>query len=131
MRKKWSAYNTRDISVTREMMTCMSINSRFSISMPKVTLLSVWSCVPVSPLINREEQKFRPISSRWFFIVRDLLRLVARDERPVLSRRVFTPSWTARFLRANRNRKKRTDALPLGFTSCNLGLSDAMTASTG
>lgn len=29
-------YNARDISVTREMAACMSINSRLSISMPKV-----------------------------------------------------------------------------------------------
>lgn len=39
--RNWNAremihYNARDISVTREMALCMSINSRFSISMPKV-----------------------------------------------------------------------------------------------
>lgn len=39
--RNWNAremirYNTQDISVTREMAPCMSINSRLSISMPKV-----------------------------------------------------------------------------------------------
>lgn len=104
-----------------------NINSSFLISMANMTFLSVQLSISISLLINRKEQKFCPISSRWFFIVKDLLCL-ARDERPFC--RVASPCQAGpRDFFAQIER--REPALPLGFTSCNLGLSDTKTASTG